>query len=71
MLIEATAVYYSHETRDFEEAIQTFEGDSYEDIASDYFGIYGDTLGTLTVDGAVVYDNMTAAEAEKAEWADV
>jgi hypothetical protein len=71
MRINATAVYYSHETRDFEEAIQDFEGDSYEDIASDYFGIYGDTLATLTVDGHVVYDNTAAAEAEKAEWADV
>lgn len=70
MNITGTAVYYSHETRDFEETTQDFEGDSYADIAFDYFGIYGDTLATLTVDGTVVYDNMTGAEAEKAEWAD-
>lgn len=68
MMIEATAVFYSHETREFEECTQDFEGDSYEDIAYNYFGIYGDTLATLTVEGELVYDNYSEAACAMVEW---
>lgn len=65
------AEYYSHETREIETITQEFEGDSYEEIAADYFDIYGDTLGRLTDEsGNVVYDNMEQAEEEMEYWAD-
>lgn len=66
------AEYYSHETRDFETITQDFEGNSYEEIAADYFDIYGDTLGRLTNEnGIVVYDNMEQAEDERDYWRDL
>ena len=65
-----TADYYSHETTDIVTITQEFEGESYEDIAQEYFGIWGDMLGRLTYntgDGnLVVYDNMKAV----LEWQD-
>ena len=67
-----TADYFSHETTDIVTITQEFEGESYESIAYEYFGIYGDTLGRLTYktgDGnLVVYDNMAAALAAEEEW---
>ena len=70
MKINATAIFFSHETRDFEEITQVFEGETYEYIAREYFDIYGDTLATLKVDGKVVYDNQEEAWEQKAQWAD-
>lgn len=52
-----TAEYWSHELQDIVLLKQEFEG-SPERIATDYFGIYGDILGTLTDEnGTVVYDH--------------
>lgn len=65
MKINATAIYYSHETREFEEITQDFEGETYEKIAYEYFGIFGDTLAKLVVDGETVYDNQEEAWAER------
>ena len=65
-----TAVYYSHETTDLITITQEFEGPSYEEIAYEYFGIWGDMLGSLTYKtdngNLVVYDNMKAVQ----EWQD-
>lgn len=67
-----TAVYYSHETQDFEQITQEFVGDSYANIAYEYFGIYGDTLSEFirnfgTNDAEVVYEQREAAH-EAAYW---
>lgn len=54
-----TAEYYSHETTGIETITQEFEGDSFESIGYEYFGIYGDTLGRLLDENGVeVYENM-------------
>ncbi len=72
MSIKATfiAEYYSHETTDIITITQVFEGNSYEEIADEYFGIYGDILGRLTHKGSglIVYDKLAEVEAYQREW---
>ena len=60
--IKATFIadYWSHETTDIVTITQEFEGASYEEIAQEYFGIWGDELARLTHKGSglVVFDRM-------------
>ena len=64
-----TAVYYSHETGGFEQITQEFEGDSYANIAYEYFGIYGDTVYEFTdLNGKVVYEQHAAANEAATYW---
>ena len=66
--IKATFVadYWSHETTDIVTITQEFEGADYEEIAYEYFGIWGDTLARLThkASGLIVYDRLEQVQRE-------
>ena len=62
------ATYFSHELASETSVTQEFEGTP-EQIAENYFRVYGDTLGLLeTPEGEVVYDNMKAVDEEVEMW---